>query len=151
MKLLSVSSRLTTRHSSLCLMKIWRRWVSPPLEPDARCYWQSQVRVWRPGADSDLLLHLLTGEGGACLLSWKWWSYLSSHIDLNKSKRRLSDTPAVKPGYLEGGASGRLPRIMDLELAAQSNRWWDEMPACSTWSYSASKLVYSHAVASADV
>ncbi|KAM9356873.1 bicaudal C homolog 2 [Symphorus nematophorus] len=43
--------------------------------------------------------------------------------DLNKSKRRLSDTPTVKPGYLEGGASGRLPRIMDLEIAAQSNRW----------------------------
>ncbi|XP_030596060.1 protein bicaudal C homolog 1-like isoform X2 [Archocentrus centrarchus] len=43
--------------------------------------------------------------------------------DLNKSKRRLSDTPAVKPGYLEGGASGRLPRIMDVEIAAQSNRW----------------------------
>ncbi|XP_056239152.1 bicaudal C homolog 2 isoform X1 [Seriola aureovittata] len=43
--------------------------------------------------------------------------------DLNKSKRRLSDTPAVKPGYLEGGASGRLPRIVDLEVAAQSNRW----------------------------
>ncbi|KAM6924115.1 bicaudal C homolog 2 [Xenentodon cancila] len=43
--------------------------------------------------------------------------------DLNKSKRRLSDTPAVKPGYLEGGASGRLPRIMDVEVAAQSNRW----------------------------
>ncbi|XP_047440766.1 bicaudal C homolog 2 [Mugil cephalus] len=43
--------------------------------------------------------------------------------DLNRSKRRLSDTPAVKPGYLEGGASGRLPRIVDLEVAAQSNRW----------------------------
>lgn len=43
--------------------------------------------------------------------------------DLNKSKRRLSDTPAVKPGYLEGGASGRLPRIMDVEVAAQSNHW----------------------------
>ncbi|XP_041845285.1 bicaudal C homolog 2 [Melanotaenia boesemani] len=43
--------------------------------------------------------------------------------DLNKSKRRLSDTPAVKPGYLEGGASGRLPRIMDVEVATQSNRW----------------------------
>lgn len=41
--------------------------------------------------------------------------------DLNKSKRRLSET-IVKPGYLEGGASGRLPR-MDLEVAAQSNRW----------------------------
>ncbi|XP_035768960.1 bicaudal C homolog 2 [Neolamprologus brichardi] len=43
--------------------------------------------------------------------------------ELNKSKRRLSDTPAVKPGYLEGGASGRLPRIMDVEAAAQSSRW----------------------------
>ncbi|XP_030001137.1 bicaudal C homolog 2 [Sphaeramia orbicularis] len=43
--------------------------------------------------------------------------------DLNKSKRRLSDTPTVKPGYLEGGASGRLPRIMDLEVAAQNNHW----------------------------
>ncbi|CAK6956604.1 bicaudal C homolog 2 [Scomber scombrus] len=43
--------------------------------------------------------------------------------DLNKSKRRLSDTPAVRPGYLEGGASGRLPRIVDMEVAAQSNRW----------------------------
>ncbi|KAM4554872.1 bicaudal C homolog 2 isoform 2-T2 [Odontesthes bonariensis] len=43
--------------------------------------------------------------------------------DLNKSKRRLSDAPAVKSGYLEGGASGRLPRIMDVEVAAQSNRW----------------------------
>uniref|UniRef100_A0A3Q1FHY9 Bicaudal C homolog 2 n=1 Tax=Acanthochromis polyacanthus TaxID=80966 RepID=A0A3Q1FHY9_9TELE len=43
--------------------------------------------------------------------------------DLNKSTRRLSDTPVVKTGYLEGGASGRLPRIMDVEVAAQSNRW----------------------------
>ncbi|KAM9740858.1 bicaudal C homolog 2 isoform 1-T1 [Menidia menidia] len=43
--------------------------------------------------------------------------------DLNKSKRRLSDAPTLKSGYLEGGASGRLPRIMDLEAAAQSNRW----------------------------
>ncbi|XP_053179990.1 bicaudal C homolog 2 [Scomber japonicus] len=43
--------------------------------------------------------------------------------DLNKSKRRLSDTPTVRPGYLEGGASGRLPRIVDMEVAAQSNRW----------------------------
>uniref|UniRef100_A0A3P8PDS4 SAM domain-containing protein n=1 Tax=Astatotilapia calliptera TaxID=8154 RepID=A0A3P8PDS4_ASTCA len=40
-----------------------------------------------------------------------------------ESLKRLSDTPAVKSGYLEGGASGRLPRIMDVEAAAQSNRW----------------------------
>ncbi|XP_057706416.1 bicaudal C homolog 2 [Corythoichthys intestinalis] len=43
--------------------------------------------------------------------------------DLNKSKRRPSDTPGVKSGYLEGGASGRLPRIADVEVAALSNRW----------------------------
>uniref|UniRef100_A0A8C5DNU3 Protein bicaudal C homolog 1-like n=1 Tax=Gouania willdenowi TaxID=441366 RepID=A0A8C5DNU3_GOUWI len=43
--------------------------------------------------------------------------------DLNKNNRRLSDTPAVKPGYLEGGASGRLPRILDVDDATQSNRW----------------------------
>ncbi|KAM6953318.1 bicaudal C homolog 2 [Aplochiton taeniatus] len=43
--------------------------------------------------------------------------------DLKKSTRRLSDTPTVRPGYLEGGASGRLPRIADPLDAAQSNRW----------------------------
>uniref|UniRef100_A0A3B4BDH5 Uncharacterized protein n=1 Tax=Periophthalmus magnuspinnatus TaxID=409849 RepID=A0A3B4BDH5_9GOBI len=43
--------------------------------------------------------------------------------DLNKSKRRLLDASSVKSGYLEGGASGRLPRIMDLDAAAQSNHW----------------------------
>ncbi|XP_062332295.1 bicaudal C homolog 2 [Osmerus eperlanus] len=41
--------------------------------------------------------------------------------DLIKSKRKLSETP--RPGFLEGGASGRLPRIVDEEAAAQSNRW----------------------------
>lgn len=30
----------------------------------------------------------------------------------------------MKSGYLEGGASGRLPRIMDEDVAAKSNRWW---------------------------
>uniref|UniRef100_A0A8C6K6L6 Bicaudal C homolog 2 n=1 Tax=Nothobranchius furzeri TaxID=105023 RepID=A0A8C6K6L6_NOTFU len=43
--------------------------------------------------------------------------------DLNKSRRRLSDAPSIKPVYLEGGASGRLPRIMDVDAAAQNNRW----------------------------
>lgn len=57
---------------------------------------------------------------------WECLTCLSVNADLNKSKRRLSDTAAVKPGYLEGGASGRLPRIMDLEISAQSNRWWEE-------------------------
>ncbi|XP_030621249.1 bicaudal C homolog 2 [Chanos chanos] len=43
--------------------------------------------------------------------------------DLKKSKRKVLEPPAVRPGYLEGGASGRLPRIMDTDIAAQSNRW----------------------------
>ncbi|XP_051936373.1 bicaudal C homolog 2 isoform X1 [Hippocampus zosterae] len=43
--------------------------------------------------------------------------------ELNKSKRRPSDTSSVKSGYLEGGASGRLPRIADMEVAALSDRW----------------------------
>ncbi|XP_066524739.1 bicaudal C homolog 2 isoform X2 [Hoplias malabaricus] len=43
--------------------------------------------------------------------------------DLNKSKMKPSEAPAVKSVYLEGGASGRLPRIMDEDVAAKSNRW----------------------------
>ncbi|MCI4381611.1 hypothetical protein PGIGA_G00254020 [Pangasianodon gigas] len=43
--------------------------------------------------------------------------------DLNKSKMKVPEVPAVKSGYLEGGASGRLPRIMDEDVAAKSNRW----------------------------
>ncbi|XP_047675204.1 bicaudal C homolog 2 isoform X2 [Tachysurus fulvidraco] len=43
--------------------------------------------------------------------------------DLNKSMLKIPEAPAVKPGYLEGGASGRLPRIMDEDVAAKSNRW----------------------------
>ncbi|XP_077464718.1 bicaudal C homolog 2 [Stigmatopora argus] len=43
--------------------------------------------------------------------------------DVNKSKRRPSDTPGVKAGYLEGGASGRLPRIADMEVGTLSDRW----------------------------
>ncbi|XP_063046666.1 bicaudal C homolog 2 [Engraulis encrasicolus] len=38
--------------------------------------------------------------------------------DLNKRKSKGPDT-----GYLEGGASGRLPRIVDVDIAAQSNHW----------------------------
>ncbi|XP_062857089.1 bicaudal C homolog 2 [Trichomycterus rosablanca] len=43
--------------------------------------------------------------------------------DLNKIKTNVPETPAVKPGYLEGGASGRLPRIMDEDIAAKSIHW----------------------------
>nr|XP_005989418.1 PREDICTED: protein bicaudal C homolog 1-B-like [Latimeria chalumnae] len=43
--------------------------------------------------------------------------------DLNKNKRKLLDPPTVRSGYLEGGASGRLPRLGHSDLAAQSNHW----------------------------
>ncbi|XP_056457165.1 bicaudal C homolog 2 [Gadus chalcogrammus] len=43
--------------------------------------------------------------------------------ELTRSKRRLSDTSSVKSVYLEGGASGRLPPIVDLEVAGQSKHW----------------------------
>ncbi|XP_064181945.1 bicaudal C homolog 2 isoform X2 [Anguilla rostrata] len=42
--------------------------------------------------------------------------------DLSKTRRKLLDPPAVKPGYLEGGASGRLPRIMAVD--AEPNGCW---------------------------
>ena len=48
---------------------------------------------------------------------------LYSVLELTRSKRRLSDTSSVKSGYLEGGASGRLPRIVDVEVAGQSKHW----------------------------
>ncbi|XP_039631963.1 bicaudal C homolog 2 isoform X1 [Polypterus senegalus] len=46
--------------------------------------------------------------------------------DLNKTKKKkLLEPPVVRPGYLEGGASGRLPWNvdMDVDIAALSNRW----------------------------
>ncbi|KAF7702308.1 hypothetical protein HF521_001591 [Silurus meridionalis] len=43
--------------------------------------------------------------------------------DLNKNKMKFPEAPVVKPGYLEGGASGRLPRIMDEDTNTNRNRW----------------------------
>lgn len=116
------SPRSTTRHSSRCPMKIWKKLVSLPLEPDARCCSQSQVRNRWPAAQSlQLLVHV-------CVT---YWNSSHSDPDLNKSRRRLSDSPAVKPSFLEGGASGRLLQVMDADAAAQSNHWWGETPVSS--------------------
>lgn len=35
----------------------------------------------------------------------------------------VPEVPGVKSGYLEGGASGRLPRIMDEDVADKSIHW----------------------------
>uniref|UniRef100_A0A3Q2Q2C8 Bicaudal C homolog 2 n=1 Tax=Fundulus heteroclitus TaxID=8078 RepID=A0A3Q2Q2C8_FUNHE len=42
--------------------------------------------------------------------------------DLKRSKRRPSDAQPVKPDYLEGGASGRLPRILDVDVVTTGER-----------------------------
>ncbi|XP_048885681.1 bicaudal C homolog 2 isoform X2 [Brienomyrus brachyistius] len=43
--------------------------------------------------------------------------------DLKNSKWKTTDPPVVKPAYLEGGASGRLPRILDADVAIRNSRW----------------------------
>ncbi|XP_043924910.1 protein bicaudal C homolog 1-like isoform X2 [Protopterus annectens] len=43
--------------------------------------------------------------------------------DLNKNARKLMDLPTVRAGYLDGGASGRLPRADSSNIASSSNRW----------------------------
>lgn len=48
--------------------------------------------------------------------------FLCPPPELNKTKRKLLDPPSVKPAYLEGGASGRLPRIMAVD-GARSGCW----------------------------
>ncbi|XP_035982964.1 bicaudal C homolog 2 [Fundulus heteroclitus] len=42
--------------------------------------------------------------------------------DLKRSKRRPSDAQPVKADYLEGGASGRLPRILDVDVVTTGER-----------------------------
>uniref|UniRef100_A0A672SRA3 Protein bicaudal C homolog 1-B-like n=1 Tax=Sinocyclocheilus grahami TaxID=75366 RepID=A0A672SRA3_SINGR len=42
--------------------------------------------------------------------------------DLSK-KRKFPEVSSMKSGYLEGGASGRLPWIMNEDAAAKSNHW----------------------------
>ncbi len=43
--------------------------------------------------------------------------------DLSK-KRKFPEASSMKLGYLEGGASGRLPWIMNEDAAGKSDRWW---------------------------
>uniref|UniRef100_A0A8C1PGS1 Bicaudal C homolog 2 n=1 Tax=Cyprinus carpio TaxID=7962 RepID=A0A8C1PGS1_CYPCA len=41
----------------------------------------------------------------------------------DSEKRKFPEVSSVKSGYLEGGVSGRLPRIMNEDGAAKSSRW----------------------------
>ncbi|XP_023698557.1 bicaudal C homolog 2 isoform X2 [Paramormyrops kingsleyae] len=43
--------------------------------------------------------------------------------DLKNGKWKTTDPPVVKSAYLEGGASGRLPRILDADVATRNNCW----------------------------
>ncbi|RXN38290.1 bicaudal C -like protein [Labeo rohita] len=43
--------------------------------------------------------------------------------ELNKSRRKLFDTPNIRSSFLEGGASGRLSRQFHADMASVSGRW----------------------------
>uniref|UniRef100_A0A8C1VT44 BicC family RNA binding protein 1a n=1 Tax=Cyprinus carpio TaxID=7962 RepID=A0A8C1VT44_CYPCA len=43
--------------------------------------------------------------------------------ELNKSRRKLFDTPNIRSSFLEGGASGRLSRQFHPDMASVSGRW----------------------------
>uniref|UniRef100_H3APA1 BicC family RNA binding protein 1 n=2 Tax=Latimeria chalumnae TaxID=7897 RepID=H3APA1_LATCH len=43
--------------------------------------------------------------------------------ELNKNRRKLFDPPNIRSSFLEGGASGRLPRQYHSDIASISGRW----------------------------
>uniref|UniRef100_A0AAR2J0T6 SAM domain-containing protein n=1 Tax=Pygocentrus nattereri TaxID=42514 RepID=A0AAR2J0T6_PYGNA len=43
--------------------------------------------------------------------------------DLNKNRRKLFEPPNIRSSFLEGGASGRLPRQFHTDIASVSGRW----------------------------
>ncbi|XP_060795555.1 protein bicaudal C homolog 1 [Neoarius graeffei] len=43
--------------------------------------------------------------------------------DLNKNRRKLFEPPNIRSSFLEGGASGRLPRQYHADIASVSGRW----------------------------
>ncbi|XP_055028142.2 protein bicaudal C homolog 1-B isoform X2 [Misgurnus anguillicaudatus] len=43
--------------------------------------------------------------------------------ELNKSRRKLFDTPNIRSSFLDGGASGRLSRQFHTDMASVSGRW----------------------------
>ena len=44
-------------------------------------------------------------------------------IELNKNRRKLFDPSNIRASFLEGGASGRLPRQYHSDIASVSGRW----------------------------
>lgn len=43
--------------------------------------------------------------------------------ELNKNRRKLFEPPNTRTSFLEGGASGRLPRQYHSDIASVSGRW----------------------------
>ncbi|XP_039627497.1 protein bicaudal C homolog 1 [Polypterus senegalus] len=43
--------------------------------------------------------------------------------ELNKNRRKLFDPPNIRSSFLDGGASGRLPRQFHSDIASVSGRW----------------------------
>ncbi|KAJ8264402.1 hypothetical protein GJAV_G00148770 [Gymnothorax javanicus] len=43
--------------------------------------------------------------------------------ELNKNRRKLFEAPNIRSSFLEGGASGRLPRQFHSDIASVSGRW----------------------------
>ncbi|XP_016416170.1 protein bicaudal C homolog 1-B-like [Sinocyclocheilus rhinocerous] len=43
--------------------------------------------------------------------------------ELNKNRRKLFEPPNIRSSFLEGGASGRLPRQFHADIASVSGRW----------------------------
>lgn len=131
------SVRSITRRSWRSQTRIWRKWAWTHLERGGR--WFSPSRVTLINQSNVELV-----EETFRWLIWLrnhhvdiWWINLNiwsifmwilctfPSLDLSR-KRTFPEAPTVKSGYLEGGASGRLPRIMDEDLAAKSNRWWPD-------------------------
>lgn len=50
-------------------------------------------------------------------------TFLMCFTDLNKNRRKLFEPPNIRSSFLEGGASGRLPRQYHADIASVSGRW----------------------------
>ena len=57
------------------------------------------------------------------LLPWVPNKSLFLSPELNKNRRKLFEPPNTRTSFLEGGASGRLPRQYHADIASVSGRW----------------------------
>lgn len=62
------------------------------------------------------------------LLPWVPNKSLFLSPELNKNRRKLFEPPNTRTSFLEGGASGRLPRQYHSDIASVSGRWQQYPP-----------------------